>query len=41
MRKVIMFLSVVLLFMFAACFTFAEETKNANKMQAVKIGDIK
>ena len=41
MRKVIMFLSVVLLFMFTACFTFAEETKNVNKMQAIKVNDIK
>ena len=41
MRKVIVFLSVVLLFMFAACFTFAEEVKAVSKMQAVKINDIK
>ena len=41
MRKVIMFLSVVLLFMFAACFTFAEEVKSTSKMQAIKVDDIK
>ena len=41
MRKVIMFLSVVLLFMFASCFTFAEEVKSTSKMQAIKVDDIK
>jgi quercetin dioxygenase-like cupin family protein len=41
MRKISIFLSVVLLFMFAPGFTFAEEVKTANKIQAVKIDDIK
>ncbi len=41
MRKVILLLSVVLLCVFAVYLAFAEETKNANKMQAVKVNDIK
>ncbi|MGE5197983.1 MAG: cupin domain-containing protein [Deltaproteobacteria bacterium] len=41
MRRVIMFLSIVLLFTLAARFAFAEEKAEVNKMQAVKVNDIK
>jgi len=41
MRKAIVFLGVVLLFMFVARFAFTEEIKDVNKMQTVKVNDIK
>lgn len=41
MRKVIPFLSAVLSFAVVACFAFAEEKNDANKIQTVKVNDIK
>lgn len=41
MRKAIVFLSVVLLFMFVARFAFTEGIKDVNKIQTVKVNDIK
>ena len=41
MRRLILFLGVVLLFTSGVCFTFAEEKGKVNKIQTVKVNEIK